>query len=69
MNGFSEKLHHLVTGYSFIYIIVLSTVTNNCDAYHTPRVTNDCSAGAIFLKHWHVGPLYVGLCSKSPFSP
>lgn len=67
MNGFSENLHHLVTGYSFIYIIFLLTVTNNCYTYHTPRAINNFSPGAIFLKRWHVRSLYIGLCSKSQF--
>lgn len=67
MNGFSENLHHLVTGYSLIYIIFLLTVTNNCYAYHTPHVINNFSPGVIFLKCWHVRSLYMGLCSESEF--
>lgn len=53
MNGFGDDLHHLVTGYSFIYIICLLTVTNNSYAYHTHRAMNNFSSGAIFLKGWH----------------
>ena len=67
MNGFSENLHHLMTGYSFIYMIFLLTVTNNCYTSQTPRAINNFSPGAIFLKRWHIRSLYVGPCSKSPF--
>lgn len=67
MNGFSKNPHHHLTGFSFIYMIFLLAVTNNGCAYPTPRVINNFSPGAIFLKHWHVRSLYIGLCSKSQF--
>lgn len=50
MNGFSKNPHHHLTGYSLIYMIFLLAVTNNGCTYHTPRVINNFSPGAIFLK-------------------
>lgn len=51
INGFSKNPHHHLTVYSFIYMIFLLAVTDNGCAYHTPRVINNFSPSAIFLKH------------------
>lgn len=43
-----ENPPHPTTGYSFVYMIPLSPVTNNWEACYTPRAINNFSPGAIF---------------------